>query len=115
MKAAIDTLMNFSGKRFLVLGDMAELGEQEAALHAEVGGYAAAKGVDQLMAVGDLSINTVRGCSEAGVAARHFDNKQALIDELGSLLTPGTVVLVKGSRSAAMEEVVTAITTGGEQ
>lgn len=112
VKAAIDTLAGFSGRRVLVMGDMAELGDQEAAMHAEVGAYAAQAGIERVLATGALSINTVRECSAAGGEAKHFDSQALLIESLSQELKPATVVLVKGSRSAAMEKVVEAITAG---
>ncbi|MCB1667700.1 MAG: UDP-N-acetylmuramoyl-tripeptide--D-alanyl-D-alanine ligase [Pseudomonadales bacterium] len=110
VKAAIDTLMSFSGERLLVLGDMAELGEQEVIFHEEVGRYAAEKGVSRLLATGELSINSVRECVIQGGDASHFDSKSELVEALLGALGPDTVVLVKGSRSAAMDEVVAMLT-----
>ena len=54
VKAAIDVLVNFSGKRTLVLGTMAELGEKACELHCEVAEYARAKGVDQFFFSGRI-------------------------------------------------------------
>ncbi len=125
MKAAIDTLRQFSsskeqGHKILVMGDMAELGEDEAEMHGEIGRYAAAHGVDRLFATGPLSANAVTAFNQSVAAgdhreATHFDNKDDLIDRLQSLLAPAMVVLVKGSRSAAMEQVVHRITGEGER
>jgi UDP-N-acetylmuramoyl-tripeptide--D-alanyl-D-alanine ligase len=103
--------MTISGKQILVLGDMGELGDNEAALHGEVGRYAADKGVCHLLAVGPLSINTVR---EFGEGAEHLDSKEQLLERLKSLLDKDAVVLVKGSRFMAMDTVVKMITELGE-
>ena len=111
VKAAVDTLMSISGKQILVLGDMGELGDNEASLHGEVGRYAAEKGVSHLLAVGPLSINTVR---EFGKGAEHLDSKEQLLERLNSLLDKDAVVLVKGSRFMAMDTVVKMITELGE-
>ena len=78
-------------------------------MHAEVGAYAAQAGIERVLATGALSINTVRECSAAGGDAEHFDSQALLIESLSQELEPATVVLVKGSRSAAMEKVVEAI------
>lgn len=114
VKAAINTLMNFNGRRILVLGDMGELGDDEVQLHADVGGYAAGKGVDILLAVGPLGLNAVH---EFGANGKHFDSKEQLseylIDEVR--MESDTVVLVKGSRFMAMEDVVRLIKESGEQ
>lgn len=110
MKAAVDTLMSLPGKHVLVLGDMGELGEDEAALHSSVGEYAARQGVDQLWCIGDLMVNAAR---EFGNNAKHFDDKQVLVEQLLAALQAADsaewVVLVKGSRFMGMDAVVTAV------
>lgn len=117
VKAAIDALMAIQGRHILVLGDMGELGNDEALLHGEVGQYAAEKGVDAVLAVGPLCINTVR---EFGAQGKHFDNKKQLSEYLingglEELLERDVVVLVKGSRFMAMEQVVQQIIDLGAQ
>lgn len=112
VKAAINTLVTIPGRHILVLGDMGELGDDEARLHQEIGRYAADKGVDTLMAVGPLSLNTVR---EFGEGAEHFDSKALLAAQLKTLLDKEAVVLFKGSRFMAMEDVVRLINESGEQ
>ena len=106
--AAIDVLAGMQAKTVLVLGDMAELGEHAEKLHAEIGSKAKAAGIKNLYATGKLSANTVAAFGENGF---HFENKNALIDALKESLTADSVVLIKGSRSAAMEEVVEWILT----
>jgi UDP-N-acetylmuramoyl-tripeptide--D-alanyl-D-alanine ligase len=103
--AATDLLASFSGRRVLVLGDMGELGEWAEQGHREVGAYAAGK-VDALYAVGPLMAHAVRAF---GPGARHFADKQSLIEALAGESTQSTL-LIKGSRSAAMETVVAALT-----
>ncbi|MDX2463351.1 MAG: UDP-N-acetylmuramoyl-tripeptide--D-alanyl-D-alanine ligase [Porticoccus sp.] len=114
VKAAINTLMNFNGRRILVLGDMGELGDDETHLHADVGRYAADKGVDFLLAVGPLCLNAVQ---EFGANGKHFDSKEQLSEYLvGEVrMQSDAVVLVKGSRFMAMEDVVRLIKESGEQ
>ena len=103
VKAAIDTLRVLPGRRFLVLGDMAELGEDTRRMHREVGKYARAAGLDGLYTAGDFA----REAAEAfGGKAQHFACKETLGIDLQKVLAADTVVLVKGSRSAAMEGVV---------
>ena len=92
--------------RWLVLGDMAELGPDGASLHAEAGRHAKCHGVDRLMVVGELSVEAARAF---GDGATHFADCAALIDRLRDELPDGATVLVKGSRSMAMERVVEAI------
>jgi len=120
VKAAIDALVNIRGHHVLILGDMGELGDDEASMHGEVGRYAAEKGVDTLLAVGPLCANTAR---EFGANGKHFDSKEQLVEylldneksgeagaeissELEQLLKGDAVVLVKGSRFMGMEQVV---------
>ncbi|TPG11806.1 UDP-N-acetylmuramoyl-tripeptide--D-alanyl-D-alanine ligase [Rhodanobacter glycinis] len=106
MAAAIDTLLLADGERWLVLGDMAELGEDAQALHAGIGARARERGVDRLFAVGPLGAATVEAF---GAHGEHFDAKPALIAALQAQLHAGVTCLVKGSRSAGMEQVVAAL------
>lgn len=103
MRAAIDVLASQPGKRLLVMGDMGELGENEAALHAELGTYAKAAGVDGLYALGNLTVETVEAY---GHGASHYDTVESLAEALLPSLNTGTAVLVKGSRFMRMERVV---------
>lgn len=104
--AAIDTLALASGERMLVLGDMAELGANARALHAGIGAHAKARGINRLLAVGPLSAAAVEAFGEG---ATHFDSKDALVAALQPLLHAGVTCLVKGSRSAGMDQVVSAL------
>jgi len=108
MAAAIDVLAGMKGNTSLVIGDMAELGEDAAKLHAEIGSKAKDAGIKNLYATGKLSVNAVNAFGENGF---YFENKAELINVLKENLTAGDVVLIKGSRSAAMEEVVEWILT----
>lgn len=112
MMAAIDTLLLAEGERWLVLGDMAELGADARALHASVGRHARERGVERLFAVGPLSAATVEAF---GVGATHFADKLALIAALQAQLHRGVTCLVKGSRSAGMEQVVVALSRSGDE
>ncbi|MFP4243991.1 MAG: UDP-N-acetylmuramoyl-tripeptide--D-alanyl-D-alanine ligase [Ectothiorhodospira sp.] len=106
VRAAIDVLARESGRRFLVLGDMGELGEAGPALHAAVGRDAVARGLDGLWATGPLSRHAVEAFGPGG---RHFPDRQALVAALQDELKVGDAVLVKGSRSQHMETVVHAL------
>ncbi|MFT5605879.1 MAG: UDP-N-acetylmuramoyl-tripeptide--D-alanyl-D-alanine ligase, partial [Paracoccaceae bacterium] len=110
VKAAIDVLASFSGRRVLVLGDMAELGAESESLHLEVGRYAAQSGIDHLLSCGNLSQHAAQG---AGHIATHFLNKNALLADIQNQLQLGDSVLVKGSRSAGMDVVVKEIASTG--
>lgn len=104
--AAVDVLTGFAGRTVLVLGDMGELGEWAEQGHREVGEYAAGK-VDALYAVGRLMAHAV---TAFGVGGHHFPDQQSLIAALGGEQGNLTTLLVKGSRSAAMDNVVAALT-----
>ncbi|WP_278938395.1 UDP-N-acetylmuramoyl-tripeptide--D-alanyl-D-alanine ligase, partial [Pseudomonas helleri] len=104
MCAAVDILAAFSGRTVLVLGDIGELGEWAEQGHREVGAYAADK-VSALYAVGPLMAHAV---AAFGHQARHFANQADLITALRTEHEKNTTILIKGSRSAAMENVVAA-------
>jgi UDP-N-acetylmuramoyl-tripeptide--D-alanyl-D-alanine ligase len=106
MHAAIDTLALATGERWLVLGDMAELGAEARALHAEVGRHARERGIDRLFAVGPLSAAAVEAF---GAGGKHFVDKPALVGALRAELRAGITCLVKGSHSSGMEQVVAAL------
>ncbi|EFK4096538.1 UDP-N-acetylmuramoyl-tripeptide--D-alanyl-D-alanine ligase [Escherichia coli] len=111
MTAAVQVLAEMPGYRVLVVGDMAELGAESEACHVQVGEAAKAAGIDRVLSVGKQShvISTASGVGE------HFAEKTALITRLKSLIAEQQVItiLVKGSRSAAMEEVVRALQENG--
>jgi UDP-N-acetylmuramoyl-tripeptide--D-alanyl-D-alanine ligase len=103
VKAAIAVLSQRPGKKLLVLGDMAELGDESAALHAQVGLAARRAGVDRLLALGEWS----RSAAQAfGAGALHYERIQELLADLENELAPEVTVLVKGSRAMEMERVV---------
>lgn len=103
VRAGIDVLASTPGRKVLVLGDMGEIGESSAQLHDEVGGYAKSKGVDVLMALGDMSAVAVRNFGEGG---SHYKSPEALAAALLKQLDADTYVLIKGSRFMRMERVV---------
>ncbi|MCD5993338.1 UDP-N-acetylmuramoyl-tripeptide--D-alanyl-D-alanine ligase [Pseudomonas sp. CDFA 602] len=105
INAAVDILAGFPGRTVLVLGDIGELGEWAEQGHHDVGAYAAGK-VSALYAVGPLMTHAV---SAFGKDAHHFASQAELIAALGAEQDPHTTLLIKGSRSAAMENVVAAL------
>ena len=103
---AIATLAAEPGERVLVMGDMAELGTDAERLHADIGALAKRSGIRRLRAVGPLS----RAAVDAfGGGAEHYADQSKLIEALRDELRSGVVLLVKGSRSSAMERVVGAL------
>lgn len=106
VKAAVDLLAQTPGERILVLGAMGELGPEADALHAEVGAYARNAGIEQCWLLGEGTRPTaVAFGPQAKLMAGHME----LASALAAVLTPDSVVLVKGSRSAGMEAVVAAL------
>jgi UDP-N-acetylmuramoyl-tripeptide--D-alanyl-D-alanine ligase len=108
MQAALAYLAERAGerRRVAILGDMAELGRTGPAYHREVGEAAAALGVDELLAVGELA----RGYLAGGVAGRWVPNVHEALRELPEVVRPGDAVLVKASRAVGLEVVATALT-----
>lgn len=111
MTAAVQVLSEMPGYRVMVVGDMAELGEETQNCHRQVGDAARAAGIDRVLSVG-VSSEYISRASDAG---EHFNDKNALIGRLRELLNEHVMmtILVKGSRSAAMEEVVCALQEKG--
>jgi UDP-N-acetylmuramoyl-tripeptide--D-alanyl-D-alanine ligase len=103
VKAAIAVLANAAGAKWLVLGDMGELGDQGPAFHREIGEYARAAGVDHLLAVGELATHAVAAFGPGG---KHYADQISLVHELNAVLERGTTVLIKGSRFMKMECIV---------
>ncbi|MFO7716763.1 UDP-N-acetylmuramoyl-tripeptide--D-alanyl-D-alanine ligase [Desulfosarcina sp.] len=113
MAAAIETLARMQANRrtLAVLGDMLELGPQSAALHREIGRAVADARIDQLLVTGRFASAVAEGAMERKMAAERIftGTKPALVERLKRLLRPGDLILVKGSRGMAMEEVVAAM------
>jgi UDP-N-acetylmuramoyl-tripeptide--D-alanyl-D-alanine ligase len=111
--AAIEVLSRQAGRKFLVLGDMGEVGTHGAAFHAEIGRRARAANIDRLYLLGELCIHAA---AAFGAGAEHYGEMDALLAALEPRLAAGVTVLIKGSRFMRMERVVQALTgaqTGG--
>jgi UDP-N-acetylmuramoyl-tripeptide--D-alanyl-D-alanine ligase len=111
VRAAIAVLARAGGRRWLVLGDMGEVGNQGIAFHREIGEYARAAGIDRLLTTGLLAAHAV---ASFGPGGEHFDDIDALIAATGAKLrangASSVTLLVKGSRFMRMERVVAALT-----
>lgn len=109
MRAALELLREFNslGRRIVVAGDMAELGEQSVALHRELGQQVVdVAGAKLLVACGQFAKHVVAGARAAGMSALHaiaFANVDEALPYLRAATMPGDVVLVKGSRVMCME------------
>lgn len=104
MTAAVQVLAEMPGFRVMVAGDMGELGADALDCHRQVGLAAQQAGLDKVLSVGNLS----HAISEASGSGEHFNDKAQVVARLNELLAmhPVMTILVKGSRSSAMEDVV---------
>jgi UDP-N-acetylmuramoyl-tripeptide--D-alanyl-D-alanine ligase len=117
VRAGIEVLAAIEGRRWLVLGDMAELGEFAADEHAQIGAFAREHGVERLLATGALAALAVE---RFGTGGQWFPDTEALTRELlrtlaafspggGESGTANVRLLVKGSRVNRLERVVAAL------
>jgi len=111
MTAAVQVLSEMPGYQVLVAGDMAELGDETERCHREIGEAAREAGIDCVLSCGKFS-HLISESSEVG---EHFSDKTALTERLRQLLSEHSeiTVLIKGSRSAAMEQVVQSLKEKG--
>ena len=116
LAAAIGLLLNQARRQnmeaWLVLGDMRELGQGAAVLHADAGRQARDAGVQRLLAVGEMSRHAV---AAFGVGGEHFADQSALIERLNVLGQSPVMMLVKGSRGSRMDRVVSALLKDTQQ
>jgi UDP-N-acetylmuramoyl-tripeptide--D-alanyl-D-alanine ligase len=110
VRAGLEVLRSLPGPTWLVLGDMAELGQFAEDSHAHMGAYARDCGIKRLFAVGPQSSRAVE---TFGSGAEWFADTDSLTRRLQTELAPGVTVLVKGSRVNRLERVVQALTGGG--
>ena len=109
MSAAIDTLdgQQCAGRRILVIGAMAELGDISDAEHRQVGKAAVSAGIDCILSVGEMAQPVHDGAeSQLAGCAQHFESHGQCVDFLSREAHPGDLVLVKGSRSSSMERIL---------
>jgi UDP-N-acetylmuramoyl-tripeptide--D-alanyl-D-alanine ligase len=111
-EAAIAVLAELSGQRWMVLGDMAELGEFAAASHRHIGALARARGVQRLYAFGPLA---ALAADSFGPGAEAYTDADALARSLARSLGPEVRLLIKGSRVNRLERVVNALVTPVER
>jgi len=107
VRAGLGVLRSLGGAKWLVFGDMGELGAHSEASHADAGRYARECGVERLFALGSLTPRTV---ASFGAGAEWFADADALVRRLEAELRLGVTVLVKGSRVNRLERVVQALT-----
>ena len=107
MKAGIEVLASVDARRWLVIGDMGELGDAASESHGEIGRFARDHHIDRMFATGKLSALAVEAF---GAGAQWFEDTESLARAVNAELTREVCVLVKGSRSARLERVVDALT-----
>jgi UDP-N-acetylmuramoyl-tripeptide--D-alanyl-D-alanine ligase len=106
VRAGLLVLADLPGRRWCVLGDMAELGSYAEASHREIGALARSLGIERLYALGALA---ALAADAFGAGAQRFDSAADLARALDAELGPDVRVLVKGSRSNRLERVVDAL------
>ena len=104
--AGLDVLASCEGKKFLVLGDMGELGDNTIELHQQAGADAAKLNIDRVFTFGGFSEEATQTFGENG---QHFEDVERLVECILPLLASDVTVLVKGSRMMRMERVVEAL------
>lgn len=107
MRASLQTLAAMGGRRGAVLGDMLELGPDEALLHAQVVADADALGLDHLWLVGPRMVGAAGGVTRTPVGVA--EDGVALAAQVAAWLEPGARILFKGSRGARVERVLEAV------
>ena len=110
LEAAARVLAQAPGRRFLVLGPLAELGPDAPTFYRRIGELVRELGIDDLYALGEAAA----AAHAFGTAGRGFDDMERLLERLQRQLQPGDRVLVKGSRSAGMERVIQRLAVAGE-
>ncbi|HSI51087.1 MAG TPA: UDP-N-acetylmuramoyl-tripeptide--D-alanyl-D-alanine ligase [Ideonella sp.] len=110
VRAAIEVLAELPAPRWLVLGDMGEVGNEGPAFHAEIGALAAERGIEHVWTAGELALHAAQAY---GPTARHFTGVAELLAAVDR--PKAQAVVVKGSRFMKMEQVVAALQAAGAQ
>ena len=96
MKAAIDTIKQFPGKKIAVLGSMAELGIESKKMHQEIGDYARKVGIDKLLTIGEDAKH---------YKGENFPDIKSIFNTLNKD-QKGSTILIKGSRMMELNKLV---------
>ena len=102
-KVAIEFLSSLDKKKLVLMGDMVELGKDSELFHTDVGKYAKTLGIDKFLSIGSDSKFASRAF---GLNGHHFEDSESLKSYLNNNLSPSSRILIKGSRSAKLEEYV---------
>ncbi len=103
VKAAIDVLTAYDGNTTLVLGDMAELGDESIKLHQQVGEFAKQNNVSHLLTIGKHSEYASKAFSDK---VKHFNSIESLKNSLLKDWHNYGTILIKGSRSMHLEDLI---------
>lgn len=103
VRASVDTLAKFSPRRVAVIGDMKELGKNENELHFQTGEYIKQKGIDMVIAVGELAAHLYEGCDKNGY---YFSTVEECTNKICSIINENDTVLVKASHSMHFDNIV---------
>ena len=111
MKASLDVLQDGAGRRVAILGDMGELGTNEAELHREVGEHAGKCRIDVLICTGALCKNMAKAAAEANPSLEviYEPDRESLLAHLKKYVQKEDTILVKASHFMKFEEVVEAL------
>jgi UDP-N-acetylmuramoyl-tripeptide--D-alanyl-D-alanine ligase len=108
--AAVETLANFSAReRWVVAGDMLELGDDSVRMHRELGRKIKLSNLDFLITIGDMAGEVAEGARGSGMSGNKIYPAGSHAEAAGIIMekaAPGAAVLVKGSRLMKMEEVI---------
>jgi UDP-N-acetylmuramoyl-tripeptide--D-alanyl-D-alanine ligase len=97
---------NTEKRKVFIAGSMAELGPQSESLHTELGKIAICEGVEVLLATGPFASQILQGAGQVSCQMCAFEKTEQLCDNLHKWVQPDDIILVKGSRSANLEQAV---------
>ena len=109
VRAALDTLMAIRGhNRYVILGDMNDLGSQSDRIHRHIGSEVGQRAIKALLVLGDHWEDYAQGAMDAGMDPHDihpFNSHREIVEFISPRLCTGDVALVKGSRTTEMERV----------
>ena len=103
VKKSLDLLSKYKERKLFIMGDMLELGKQSTSYHKQIGKYAADKGIDIVLAIGD---HTKHLANEFGENGFFFECEKELKDFINNNVKSNDIVLLKGSRGMKMERFI---------
>lgn len=103
VKKSLELLSKYKKRKLFIMGDMLELGKQSTNYHKQIGKYAADKGIDIILAIGD---HTKHSANEFGKNGFFFECEKELKDFINNNVKSNDIVLLKGSRGMKMERFI---------